>query len=244
MSNPSPIIIPAPAPSTTRPATIIFLHGFGDDAHGWTDLVSQIHSANKLSHVKWILPNAPQNRDAMTQAWYQPKPFSPIPMPQRSAESEADDDEDDEEGMMKSVDYICGLIAKEVEEGKVPLDRIVVGGFSQGCAVSLLVGLLSRYRGELGGVVGLSGYLPLEGKIRRSVAERKEGGKNATKWFLAHGSMDRLVPRRMFTSYKASLERWEGDNVEARVYEGMPHSTTGEEIRDLCNWLERALPIN
>ena len=62
-------------------------------------------------------------------------------MPQRSAESEADDDEDDEEGMMKSVDYICGLIAKEVEEGKVPLDRIVVGGFSQGCAVSLLVGL-------------------------------------------------------------------------------------------------------
>ena len=165
-------------------------------------------------------------------------------MPQRSGESEADNDEDDEEGMMKSVDYICGLIAKEVEEGKVPLDRIVVGGFSQGCAVSLLVGLLSRYRGELGGVVGLSGYLPLEGKVGRSVAERKEGAKSVTKWFLAHGSTDRLVPRRMFTSYKASLERWEGDNVEARVYEGMPHSTTGEEIRDLCNWLERALPTN
>ena len=162
-------------------------------------------------------------------------------MPKRSGESETDDDEDDEEGMMKSVDYICGLIAKEVEEGKVPLTRIVVGGFSQGCAISLLVGLLSRYRGELAGVVGLSGYLPLEGKVGRSVAERKEGGKSATKWFLAHGSRDQLVPRRMFTSYRESLEKWEGDNVEARVYEGMPHSTTGAEIKDLCSWLERVL---
>ena len=164
-------------------------------------------------------------------------------MPKRSGESETDDDEDDEEGMMKSVDYICALIAKEVEEGKVPLDRIVVGGFSQGCAVSLLVGLLSRYSGKLAGVVGLSGYLPLEGKVGRSVAERKERGKT-TKWFLAHGSRDQLVPRRMFTGYKESLEKWERDNVEARVYEGMPHSTTGAEIRDLCNWLERVLPTN
>lgn len=205
--------------------------------------MSQIHSANKLAHVKWILPNAPQNRDAMAQAWYSPKPFSPIPMPKRSGESETDEGEDDEKGMLKSVDYICGLVAKEVEERKVPLDRIVVGGFSQGCAVSMLVGLLSRYSGELGGVVGLSGYLPLEGKVGRSIAER--GVRSATKWFLAHGSRDQLVPRRMFTSYKESLEKWEVDNVEARVYEGyegMPHSTTGEEIRDLCTWLERVLP--
>ena len=38
MSNASPIIIPAPNPKATQPATIIFLHGFGDDAHGWTGL--------------------------------------------------------------------------------------------------------------------------------------------------------------------------------------------------------------
>ena len=105
-----------------------------------TDLISQTHSANKLSHVKWILPNAPENRNAMGQAWFQPNPFSPISMPRRSGESETDDDEDDEEGLMKSVDYICGLIAQEVDDGKVPLDKIVVGGFSQGCSISLLVG--------------------------------------------------------------------------------------------------------
>ena len=165
-------------------------------------------------------------------------------MPKRAGESEEDDDdEDDQEGMMKSVDYICGLIDKEAEEGRIPLDRIVVGGFSQGCAVSLLVGLLSRYSGRLGGVIGLSGYLPLAGKVGRRMAEREIEGKSATKWFLGHGTKDQLVPRRMFTSYREKLEGWEGDNVEARLYEGMSHSTTGPEIRDLCCWLERVVPM-
>lgn len=78
-----------------------------------------------------------------------PKPFSPIPMPKRSGEPdpEEDNEEGDEDDMTKSVDYICGLIDKEVD-GVVPVEKIVVGGFSQGCAISLLVGLMSRYKGS------------------------------------------------------------------------------------------------
>jgi len=179
----------------------------------------------------------------MAQAWYMPKPFSPIPMPKRSGEPdpEEDDEEDDEDGMMKSVDYICGLIDKEVAEG-VPLEKIIVGGFSQGCAISLLIASISRYQGKLGGVVGLSGYMPLSGRVGKAMAERKEGGRSTTKWFLAHGSRDQLVPRRFFTSYRDKLKDWEGESVEAHMCEGMGHSTTGPEIRDLCAWLERILP--
>ena len=86
-------------------------------------------------------------------------------MPKRAGEPDPEDsdEEDDAEGMMKSVEYICGLVDKEVEGG-VPVERTVVGGFSQGCAISLLVGLVSRYKGKLAGVVGLSGYLPLSGR--------------------------------------------------------------------------------
>ena len=179
----------------------------------------------------------------MGQAWHQPKPFSPIPMPKRVGEDEEEEDEgDDEEGIMASVDYICFLIDKEHSEGEVPLDRIVVGGFSQGCAISLLVGLMSRYRGKLGGVVGLSGYLPLGKKVEEAATERNKIGKSQTKWFLAHGSRDQLVPMRMFRAYREKLEGWERGMVEAKVYEGMPHSTTGAEVRDLCGWLERVLP--
>ncbi len=166
-------------------------------------------------------------------------------MPKRSGEPdpEENDEEDDKEGMMKSVEYICGLIDKEVGNG-VPVERIVVGGFSQGCAVSLLVGLMSRYSGRLGGVVGLSGYLPLSGRVGKIMEEREEKGRNTTltRWFLAHGSRDQLVPKRMFMRYRDKIEGWEGERVEAKLYEGMGHSTVGAEVRDLCEWLERVVP--
>lgn len=181
----------------------------------------------------------------MTQAWFLPKPFSPIPMPKRTGEPdpEQDEEDDDEDGMMKSVEDVCGLIDTEVEAG-VPVERIVVGGFSQGCAISLLVGLMSRYRDKLGGVVGLSGYLPLSGRVEKMVQEREERGQNTsqTKWFLAHGSRDQLVPRRMFLKYKDNIKGWEGERVEAKMYEGMGHTIVGAEVRDLCTWLERVLP--
>jgi len=209
------------------------------------DLVSQFHAAHKLTHLKWILPNAPQNRDVMVRAWFMPKSFSPIPMPKRSGEPdpEDNDEDDDEDGMMKSVEYICGLIDKEVEAG-VPIERIVVGGFSQGCAISLLVGLVSRYSGKLGGVVGLSGYLPLGEKVGKMMEERKEREKNTaqTKWFLAHGARDQLVPKREFMRYQDKIEGWEGERVEVKLYEGMGHATVGAEVRDLYGWLEKTLP--
>jgi lysophospholipase-2 len=106
-----------------------------------------------------------------------------------------------------------------------------------------LVGLLSRYKGKLGGVVGLSGYLPLSGKVGRSWSDAKQEGQSITRWFLAHGSRDQLVPRRMFTSYKEKLGAWEGDKVEAKVYEGMAHTSSGPEIRDLCSWLEKVVSM-
>lgn len=77
------------------------------------------------------------------------------------------------------------------------LKRIVIGGFSQGCAISLVTGLASRYGGRIGGVVGLSGYLPHGKGIRReregyvSIADE---GERAMRVFLGHGTKDMLIP--------------------------------------------------
>jgi hypothetical protein len=125
-----------------------------------------------------------------------PKPFSPIPMPKRSGEPDPEEDNEEgvEDGMTKSVDYICGLIDKEVDGG-IPVEKIVVKGFSQGCAISLLIGLMSRYKGKLAGAVGLSGYVPLNEKMGKAIKKRKEGDTATTKWFIPHGSRDQLVGR-------------------------------------------------
>lgn len=98
--------------------------------------------------------------------------------------------------MLASVEYIDSLIDAELEKG-MKSERIMVGGFSQGCAISLLVGLVGRHRGKLGGVVGLSGYLPT-GIVKERLEEK-------VKIFLAHGTRDMLVP--------VSKLRFQWDNV-------------------------------
>ena len=158
------------------------------------DIAQQFHAANKLPHLTWIFPNAPHNHEAMTQAWYTPTAFSPIPVGRSSAavgeEEEEEEEEEDEDEILQSVEYIYGLVDEEVKRG-VDLNRLVVGGFSQGCAVSVVAGLAGRYKGQFGGIVGLSGYLPQGKKIRR---ERESYVRGQMKVFLGHGTKDMLVP--------------------------------------------------
>lgn len=65
--------------------------------------------------------------------------------------------------MLETVSSLNALIGEEIDEG-IPANRIVLGGFSQGGAMSLLTGLTSERK--LGGVVCLSGWLPLRHKIK------------------------------------------------------------------------------
>ena len=186
----------------------------------------------------------------MAQAWYEPHAFSPIPLPKRAGDDDDDDDgegEEDEEGQRTSVEYIWSLVEKEVERGVHP-SRIVVGGFSQGAATSLLLGLGLGGKEKPGravrGIVGLSGYLPWSRGIREEVGGAMEsGGGGEMRFFLAHGTRDQLVPMRIFRQARETLEGLVGESrCTVCVYEGMPHSTAGAEIRDLCAWLEEVLP--
>lgn len=51
-----------------------------------------------------------------------------------------DEEEEEEDGIMKSVEYICGLIGGEVEDG-VLVDRMVVGDSVRGVLSLCLLGL-------------------------------------------------------------------------------------------------------
>jgi predicted esterase len=70
---------------------------------------------------------------------------------------------DDEPGMLSSVRTIQQLISSELEAG-IPSDRILVGGFSQGAVIAYLTGITSERK--LAGVVALSGFLGMAGKIK------------------------------------------------------------------------------
>ena len=205
-----------------------------------TDLARQFQAADKLPHLTWVLPNALENRDLATNAWYMPTRLSPYP-PSRP---ELEEDED-EVGMLLSVQYLTTLIDDLMKQG-VPEKRIVLGGFSQGHVMSLLTGLISKYAGKLGGLVGLSGYLPLPDRIpalREEMSLSKEVDDDV-EIFLARGMNDRLVPRRYHRICYESLYGYgiKEKFVTLKEYEGMGHAIGGAELRDLCAWLERAVP--
>lgn len=58
---------------------------------------------------------------------------------------------EDEAGIKRSQEYFHNLIKEEISKG-IPANRIVIGGFSQGGAISLLSGL--TYSEKLGGIFG------------------------------------------------------------------------------------------
>ncbi len=135
---------------------------------------------------------------------------------------------EDEAGLRASQALVEGLIAKEKARG-VAAGRIVVAGFSQGCAMALMTGL--RHDERLAGLVGLSGYLPLAAKTE---AERHAANRG-TPVFLAHGTVDPVIPIARARQSRDALAAL-GHPVEWHEY-AMAHSVSPAEIADLNRWL-------
>ena len=190
--------------------------------------------------MQWIFPNATENRDAMQMAWYTPTSLAPPPHGRPELA-----DEEDEDGMKASVSYVESLLDDLTSKG-VPPNRIVLGGFSQGCALSFLTELTSRYAGKLAGLVGLMGYLPIPSRLQQLRAEAElshvVGG---VPYFLARGGSDRLIPR---TRWDESLQQLKDlglsaeTGLEVHEYQGLGHAVSAELLKDLNVWLEKTLP--
>ena len=99
--------------------------------------------------------------------------------------------------------------------------------------MSFQVGL--RYPEKLGGLLCLSGYVPIDTTVE---AERSEANKNIPIYY-GHGRGDQVIP---ITRAQRSLSLLQalGYNVEWHEY-NMPHSVCMEELIDISNFLKRVL---
>jgi phospholipase/carboxylesterase len=204
-------------------ATIIILHGLGADGNDFVPVAQEL-DLGAIGDVRFILPHAPVmpvtiNNGYRMRAWYDILGTEIV-------------DRQDEAGLRRSLADVEALIDREKERG-IPSHRIVLAGFSQGCAMALLTGV--RHRDRLAGVAGLSGYLPLAAS---TAAERSEANR-ATPVFLAHGTEDNVVACARGRDSRDTLQAL-GYEVEWHEYP-MPHSVCMEEIQDLNRWLLRVL---
>jgi phospholipase/carboxylesterase len=139
---------------------------------------------------------------------------------------------EDEAGLRESFGLVQRLIDRELAQG-VPAQRIVLAGFSQGCAVALGAGL--RYPQRLAGLGGLSGYLPLAD----TTARERDTANVGVPIFLGHGTRDAVVPHARGVASRDALNNL-GYRVEWHEYP-MEHSVSLEEIADFNRWLQAVL---
>jgi phospholipase/carboxylesterase len=218
-----PLDVIALEPAAPPIASVIVLHGLGADGTDFLPVCDELDLA-AVGPVRFVLPRAPTrpvtiNGGYVMRAWY-------------DILGNEIDKREDEAGLRESLALVDGLIARERERG-IAASRIVLAGFSQGCAMTLLAGL--RHGERLAGLVGMSGYLPLAA----STAAERHPVQQGLPIFLAHGRQDPVIPIARAVASRDALTAL-GHPVEWHEYP-MPHSVCAEEIADLNRWLLRVL---
>jgi phospholipase/carboxylesterase len=204
-------------------AAVIWLHGLGADGNDFVPIVRELDLSG-CPAIRFVFPHAPTipvtiNNGYVMRAWYD---IRGVDIAQR----------EDEAGIRKSQSLVEALIAREKSRG-VAAHRIVLAGFSQGCAMTLQTGL--RHSEKLAGLLCLSGYLP----IHANVEAERHGANHDTPIFLAHGRGDPVIPIDRAERSRDILQAL-GYKVEWHEY-AMPHAVNEEEIDDIGAWLRRVL---
>ncbi|MEQ1807974.1 MAG: dienelactone hydrolase family protein [Burkholderiaceae bacterium] len=210
-------------PAGQAVASVIILHGLGADGTDFLSFGDQL-DLSTLGPVRFILPRAAVrpvtiNNGYKMRAWY-------------DILGTQLDRREDEAGLRESMREVQALIDRERARG-VAAQRIVLGGFSQGCAMTLLAGL--RYPERLGGLVCMSGYLPLAG----STAAERHDANALVPIFMAHGKRDPMIALDRASASRDALVKL-GYAVDWHEYP-MEHSVCQEEIEALNAWLLKVL---
>ena len=210
-------------PAAEARASVIILHGLGADGTDFLPMADEL-KLGAIGPVRYLFPRAPVrpvtlNGGHPMRAWYD---ILGADLVRR----------EDEAGVRESIAAVQQLIDREVARG-MPANRIVLAGFSQGCAITLGAGL--RHRESLGGLAGLSGYLPLAA----TTAAERHSANAATPLFLAHGRNDGMVPLARGVAARDLLQGL-GQPIEWHDYP-MEHSVCAEEVQALQQWLLKVL---
>ena len=148
---------------------IILLHGYGGDGNDISMLT--LNWKRYLPNTVFICPDGHEKCEINPVGfqWFDLTKDDPKYILQESKKAE---------------DVLKKFISEVKEEFNLATDKICLSGFSQGCMMSLNVGLTSEEK--FNSIVGFSG------KIINQI-DLKERLKNPTEVFLIHGELDDII---------------------------------------------------
>ena len=193
--------IPAADKSSRR--LFVVLHGLGDSIEGWRWLPGALN----LPGLNYLLVNAPDEYYGGYSWFDYPGDIAP--------------------GIHRSRQLLFELL-DDLRAKDFPADQITLGGFSQGCLMSLETGL--HYPHRLAGIVGISGWVfDIEKLIRDLTPVAK-----SQRLLITHGHFDPLLP---FAEAREQARKLKAAGLNIAWHEfAKEHTIHGEEeiaiIRD------------
>lgn len=150
------------------------------------------------------------------------------------------------EGIDTSKGRLESIIQSELDVG-IHRDRIILGGFSQGGALSLYTGMQlpstaaagdgsAKLLPPLAGIIIMSGYLP------HASAFKITDGLSNTPIFHGHGEADPMVRLENANESKSEVTKRGATDYTLQTYPGLGHSINPQEINDVLKFIQKVLP--
>ena len=186
---------------------LLLIHGKGANEHDLEPLVSFVDPEARFLAV---LPRAPLSFMGGWQ-WYETDG-----LPQGGPQ------------LMSSLDALDDLIDSSCEEYGFSRSQAIVAGFSQGCALTLALGLRRSHRPRPAGLLAMSGFLPEREGLEYDFA-------GAPPVLIQHGTADPLISVDYGRKAAARLAA-EDVPVVYREY-SMGHQVAEESLHDMRFWV-------
>lgn len=197
-----------PANETGSKRLFIMLHGLGDSIEGYR----WFPEAMNLPWLNYLLVNAPDNYYG-GYSWF-------------------DFQGDMKPGVQRSRQSLFDLLDAQRNAG-FPASEIILGGFSQGCLMSIDAGL--RYPHRLAGIVGISGWVCEPDKLLKELSPVAF----EQRLLITHGLFDPMVPFAE-TREQINLLKNAGLRIEWHEFP-KPHTIAGElELAVIRNFVRKS----
>ena len=191
-------LFPAAEPQSRR--LMVMLHGLGDSIDGYTWLP-------RLMNLPWLnfaLVNAPDEYYG-GYSWF-------------------DFPGDAKPGVQRSYRLLVEFL-DELRGRGYPTEQTILGGFSQGCVMSIEVAM--RYPHRLAGIIGISG----RASDPALLIQERSAVAMEQRFFVTHGTLDPVIP---FTEVRAHVQALKAAGLNIEWHElAKPHTIAGEAELEL-----------
>jgi phospholipase/carboxylesterase len=194
-----------PAQERDSKHLLIMLHGLGDSIEGYRWLPEAL----RLPWLNYLLVNAPDDYYG-GYSWF--------------------DIEGDVIGTVKRSRQLLFELLDAQRANGFPTEQTTLGGFSQGCLMTLDVGL--HYPHRLAGLIGISGWIAGAETVLRELTPLAK----QQRFLVTHGTYDPIVP---FDRTRQQIQAAQAAGLNIAWHEFQkPHTIAGEEeLRVIRNFI-------